>query len=750
MDELRSPVGVTRRSLLQGTGALIVSFALAGRTLGEEEAPPAPVVPVELPGDLASTPMLDSWILIDADSTVTVFTGKVEYGQGVKTAILQRAAEELDIDPRDIVLVTADTMRSPNEGYTAGSMSMSQSAVALRNAAAQVRELLLGQAAKMLGVPVTSLHVENGQIVGGPKALRYGEAVAEGLLHVQAQPTSKLKPAGEFRFIGQPMQRVDIPAKVTGGASFVHDLRLPGMLHARVVRPPSYAAVLNWCDAKKIETLPGVVKVVWEGNFLAVIATEQWLAIKAMRALAATAIWNEVRDLPDILHLPRELQALPVEDGIVADSQTKPVGVAKDYEAWFTRPYLMHGAIGPSCAVGVLDADGLTTIYTHSQGVYPDRDAIAQMLAVGKAKVHLIHMEGAGCYGHNAADDAAADAALLARAVPGKPVRVQHMREQEHTWEPYGPAMVTHIRAGIDADGKIAAWDYELWSNTHGTRPGSAGALAPARHITQAFAPDEAKLAITPNGNGDRNAEPGYTLPQKRVIWHFMKDMPIRVSALRGLGAYANVFSIESTMDELALLAGADPVAFRLRHLDDPRGREVIATAARNFGWSDWQKQPDHGRGFAYARYKNHASYLAIALEIVIDRPTGEIRVKRANAAIDSGEIVNPDGLRNQTEGGILQSMSWTLHEAVMFDRIRIQSYDWLTYPILRFRGIPDAVDVAVIPRPGEPFLGAGEAAQGPTAAALANALRDATGARLTNLPLSPGKVMKAVLGQDA
>jgi CO/xanthine dehydrogenase Mo-binding subunit len=306
--------------------------------------------------------------------------------------------------------------------------------------------------------------------------------------------------------------------------------------------------------------------------------------------------------------------------------------------------------------------------------------------------------------------------------------------------------MVTHIKAGIDANGKIAAWDYELWSNSHGTRPGSAGALVSARYLAKPFPQDPQELRISSNGSGDRNADPGYTLPQKKVIWHFMKDMPLRVSSLRALGAYANVFSLESTMEELALLAETDPVEFRLKHLDDPRGRDVIAKAAEAFDWTGWQPKDGYGRGFAYARYKNHAAYLAVAVEVEVDRTTGKVRMVRANAAIDSGEIVNPDGIANQTQGGIIQAMSWTLFEGVTFDRTRITSIDWQTYPIARFGSIPDSIEVDIIPRPGEAFLGTGEAAQGPTPAAIANAIRDATGKRLYDLPFTPDKVRAALL----
>jgi CO/xanthine dehydrogenase Mo-binding subunit len=368
------------------------------------------------------------------------------------------------------------------------------------------------------------------------------------------------------------------------------------------------------------------------------------------------------------------------------------------------------------------------------------------MLRLSPDKVRLIHIEGSGCYGHNGADDAAADAALVAAAMPGVPIRLQWMREQEHAWEPYGPAMVTQARAALDAQGRVVSWRYALWSNTHSMRPGTAGALLAAQHMANPFTVPDPKPLPLPEGGGDRNAIPLYSFPNAEVMHHFLPDMPLRISALRSLGAYMNVFSIESFMDELALAAKADPVAFRLRHLEDPRAKAVIGLAAERFGW-DRRGEPQNGRGsgFAFARYKNLAAYCAVALEVETEHETGRIRVRRAVAAVDAGQVVNPDGIRNQIEGAILQSSSWTLYEAVTFDETRITSVDWATYPILRFASVPDRVEVHIIDRPGLPFLGAGEAGQGPAAAAIANAIADATGQRLRDLPLTAAKLKTAI-----
>jgi len=539
--------------------------------------------------------------------------------------------------------------------------------------------------------------------------------------------------------------RVDIPAKVTGGAAYVQDVRLAGMVHARVVRPPSYGAQLTECDASAIEKMHGVVKVVRDGNFLAVVAEKEFLAVKAMDALSAAAKWKETASLPkqdDLLHV---LTHLPSQDSTIFQQSNPSAVGAKTIEATYTRPYQSHGSIGPSCAVAQ-SVDGVMTVWTHTQGVYPDRQAIAEMLRVPPPTVRLIHVEGSGCYGHNGADDAAADAALIARAMPGVPVRVQWMREQEHGWEPYGPAMVTKLKASVDANGAIADWNFEVWSNTHSMRPGGAGSMLAAQHMAQPFAPPPPKPLPLPEGGGDRNAIPLYKFPNAHIVHHFIPAMPLRISAMRALGAYHNVFSIESFMDELANLAGADPVEFRLKHLEDPRGRDVINKAAEGFGWKKGQKAPQgRGYGFAFARYKNLAAYCAIATEVEVNAETGQPRLVRAVAAIDSGQAVNPDGLTNQIEGAIMQSMSWTLYESVTFDDTRITSVDWQTYPILRFNSVPDSIVVHIINRPGLPFLGSGETGQGPAAASIANAISNATGKRLRNLPLTRKRIKDAI-----
>jgi nicotinate dehydrogenase subunit B len=721
---------LSRRALLSVGGGLVVAFSLRA----EEPS---------RPGSLKETPFLDAWIRVAPDGRVTVFTGKVEMGQGLKTALLQVAAEQLDVAPGQIELVTADTARTANEGFTAGSHSMQDSGTAILNAAAQVRGLLCDAAAAEFGVAADTLSTADGSVrAGDGRAIGYGPLAAKLNLHVEAAPDSRLKDPAAYRLIGTSMSRVDIPAKLTGGPAFVQDIRLPGMLHARAVRQPSAGAKLLDFDTGPVERMNGVVKVVREGSYLAVVADKEWQAIKAMRALEASATWEETATLPDEATVLETIRALPARDIPVLTWKAPAAAPVKRLKVRYTRPYMMHGAIGPACAVAQF-TDGKMTVWTHTQGVYPLRAALSGLLRLPPEQVRCVHVEGSGCYGHNGADDAAGDAALIARAVPGRPIRVQWMREQEHTNEPYGAAMIAEAEGAIDANGQVVDWDYGVWSNTHNRRPAVGGLM-----LQNAALPD--KLPVPPpapipmpEGGGERNSNPIYAFPNARVVSHFIPEMPVRVSALRSLGAYLNVFAIESFMDELAEAAGTDPVEFRLRHLKDERAKAVVALAAEKFGWSSGK--PGEGRGFAFARYKNLGAYCAVALSLRVEHETGQIRLGRVVAAVDSGQAVNPDGIRNQIEGAIVQAASWTLYEQVHFDRTRILSTDWSGYPIMRFPAVPESIAVHIVPRPGQPFLGTGEAGQGPTAAAIANAVRDAAGVRLRDVPFSASKVKAAI-----
>ncbi|WP_128927613.1 xanthine dehydrogenase family protein molybdopterin-binding subunit [Bradyrhizobium guangxiense] len=736
---------VSRRGVLAGAGAPIIAFRLSGAHAQTETGTGGKPSKHGLPGSLDDTPRIDAWIRIDASGAATILTGKAELGQGLKTALLQVAAEELKLPLARLSLITADTARTPNEGYTAASHSMQDSGTAIRHAAAQAREILRDEAARRLGVPATSLQIRNGEVFG-PNRMRlgYGELVRDQMLAVDAQQTSHLTSPADFVVLNQPVPRIDIPAKVTGGAAYVQDLRPEGMLHGRVVRPPSYGATLRDCDVAQVEQMSGIVKVVRDGNFLGVLAEREWTAIQGMRTLAATTTWIEQQALPDSADLPAALMKLPSHDTTIYDTGN-PGEPGILVEGTFSRPYLTHGSIGPSCAIAQF-GDGKLTVWTHTQGVFFLRDAIAGMLRMPAENVRCIHAEGSGCYGHNGADDAAADAAMLALAMPGRPVRVQLMREQEHAWDPFGPGMVVKLRATVGVDGAIADWRHEVWSQSHMMRPGPPGALIAARLKADAFPPAPPVALAQPEGGGDRNAIPLYAIPNSKVVSHFLPDIPLRGSSMRSLGGYLNVLSIESVLDELAARSGQDPVTFRLRHIEDPRAREVIETAASRFGWAGRGKRSEStGFGFGFARYKNLEAWCAVAVEIEVPRQSGVVRVRRIVAAVDTGQVVNPDGIRNQIEGGILQSMSWTLFERVTFDRTRVTSVDWSAYPIMRFDSVPESVEVRLIDRPGDSFYGVAEAAQGPAGAAIANAIRDATGVRMYELPFTAARIKRAV-----
>jgi CO/xanthine dehydrogenase Mo-binding subunit len=613
-------------------------------------------------------------------------------------------------------------------------------------AGAEVRSILVGLAAKKLGVDAGTLTVKDGVIQAADgRKVSYGELAAEVDLKREATGKVKPKPPAQHTIVGKPIHRLDIPAKVTGGAAYVQDVRLPGMLHGRIVRPPRYGSTLESVDDARVKAMPGVVAVVRDGSFLGVIAKREEQAIKARIALMAAAKWKDGPELPDPAKIYEELMALKTDSKVISDKQAPLPAGAKAIEATYHRPYMAHASIGPSCALAQFK-DGKLTVWTHSQGVFPLRSHLSRALDLAPDAIRCIHVEGSGCYGHNAADDVGLDAALLARAADGHPVRVQWMRDDEFKWEPYGPAMTMRCKAAV-ADGRIVDWSYDVFSNTHGMRPGSKTGvnLLASWYMAKPHEPGPALMARQPSGAGDRNAIPLYEMPRQHITNHLIKPMPIRVSALRTLGAYANVFAIESFMDELAALAGADPVAFRLAHLKDARGRAVVEAVAKAAKWKAGETGGGlKGRGIGFARYKTTATYVAVIADIEVDRDSGMVRVPRAWAAVDAGQIINPDGLTNQIEGGIVQSTSWTLHEHVAFDRNGILSHDWETYPILTMPEAPK-VETVLIDRPNEHSLGAGEASQGPTVAAISNAFAAATGKRLRELPFQADRVKAAL-----
>jgi nicotinate dehydrogenase subunit B len=731
-------VNTKRRDLLKSAGAVVAFSWGVPTVLAQAAARPA------LPGSLSTNRMLDGWIRVNPAGAITVFTGKCEFGQGILTALAQIAAEELDVAYERVEIVSADTARTPNEGMTAGSLSIENSGTALRFACAEARQILLKLAAAKLGVPVASLTVADGKVTGAG-SVTYWELARDANLKREASAEVKPKPPAQHTIVGRSISRRDIPAKMTGGAAFVQDLRLPGMLHGRVVRPPSYGARLDSFDEVRVKAMPGVIAVVRDGSFLGVVARREEQAINARLVLIASAKWSGGSELPDPEKMYVELMSLRSEARVIGEKDAPVPADAKVIEATYHRPYLAHASIAPSCAVAEFK-DGKLAVWTHAQGVFPLRATLARTLGLLPSDVRCTHVEGAGCYGHNSADDVAFDAAMLARAVDGPPVRLQWMRDDEFKWEPYGPAMTMQVKGAV-AGGRVVDWAYDVWSQSHNFRPGDPDGinLLGSWYLADAKRPGPARHAAQPNGAGDRNALTLYDFPRQRTTHHLIMDNPVRTSALRSLGAYANVFAIESFMDELAAAAGLDPVAFRLAHIKDERERAVVEAVAKAAAWEPGEKGDGRrGRGIGYARYKTVATYIAVIAEVEVNRTTGVVKVPRIWASADAGQIINPDGLTNQIEGGVIQSTSWTLHEHVRFDRNGILSQDWMSYPILTMPDVP-SVETVLIDRPNERALGAGEAAQGPTAAAIANAFAAATGRRIRELPLTPERV-KAVL----
>jgi nicotinate dehydrogenase subunit B len=704
-----------------------------------------------LPYSLLETPDLDAWIRINTDGTITLFTGKVEYGQGIKTAIAQIGAEELDVSLERIRVATTDTAQSPDEGMTVGSMSLETTGEAMRYAAAEARHILLSIAFEELEASLEHLTITDGTItdsVSG-RSTTYWDLFGGQLFSRQVTGIGKPKNPAGYSLLGQPTPRLDLVDKVCGKFTFIHDLDLPGMVHGRVLRPPHYAARLVSVNDQVVNGNPGVLKVVRDGSFLAVICEREEQAVEALEILRESAIWEGELDIPSLEALYEHMLDQPslsylVVDGTPTDDPIPPIDTpstaAQTISATYYRPYQMHASLGPSAAVAQM-VDGELTLWVQSQGVYPIRRTVAQVLGMPEEKIRVIHTEGAGCYGHNGADDAALDAALLAIEFPGKPVSLKWTRDDEHSWEPYGPAMVMKMEASLDDGGEVIDWNHDVWSYPHlgrGREGGDTSGLLAAWHLVEPFDRPQLNPILAPHVGSHRNADPLYTFPQRRIVKHFIQDSPLRTSALRGLGAYANIFAIESFVDELAHAAKVDPVHFRLRNLKDERACTVIEAAADKAGWQPRARiqGEDHGRGIAFAQYKNRQCYAAVIVDLNVNHENGEISLEQVILAADAGQIVNPDGLSNQLEGGFIQAASWTLHEQVTFDQHGITSRDWDSYPILRFTEAPKIKSV-LLNRPGFPFLGSGEAAQGPTPAAIANAIYDAVGIRLREIPFS-------------
>ncbi len=665
-------------------------------------------VPAHVTPHIEGNPRLGTWVTV-ADGLVEVHVGKVELGQGILTALAQIAADALALPLTGIRMVAAHTTDGPDEGLTAGSLSVLQAGPALRHVGAVVRAL------------------------ADPSVEGYVERIAalDPDTDLRSAPTAgPVAPAA----VGNSSPRLDLPDKVLGRPRYLADLRPDGLLYGRALRPPSPGARLARLDDKW--KAPGVT-LVRDGSFVGVVGEREVDVDRALERLARDCAWEESDSLPDEDALTDWLRAGPHEEiEVLAEEGAGVVTLSASY----SKPFLVHGSIAPS--VGLAQwTGGAVHVWSHSQGIHALRDAIASALALDTADVVVEHVESAGCYGHNAADDAAFDAVLLARAVPGRPVQARWTRPDEMTSGPLSPAMTATVSAGLAA-GRIAGWSYDVWSLGHSARPGYCGApgLLAASHLaTPAPLPQSTDPPLPTGGGTTRNAVPIYDVGPRRVTGHRRVDSPFRTSAMRALGAYLNVFAIESFMDELALEAGADPVDFRLAHLTDPRAAHVVSVAASSSGWSD-ALPDDVGRGLGFARYKDKGAYCAVVAEVEV---TDAVRVRRLTVAADIGLVVNPDGARNQLEGGATQSVSWTTKERVRFDRRRITTSDWERYPILTFSESP-VVDVHLVDST-EPSVGAGEAAQGPTAAGIANAVHRALGVRVRDLPLDADAIVRAI-----
>ncbi len=703
-----------------------------------------------LPPILNDNPDLDRWVAFPAPGKVTASTGRVELGQGVLTAMTQVAADELDVATTRVTVRSGDTLKAPNEGYTAGSMSIQAGAVAMRQALADVRALFLDQAATVLGCTPAELTVRDGAIMrnGKPTGQDYWTLAGAVNLAVKATGTGKRKAIADFTSIGHDLARVDLPGKIFGDAAFIHDMKPDGMLHARVVRQPNRGAKISTIDEAAIKrAAKGDVELVRNGDFLAIIGENESAVEFANAAAIDRVAWTDVEQPTPLQQEATWLLQQPIIDKTYGSPEpTDPQGRER-FEATFTRGFVAHASLSPSCGLAIFQ-DGHLTVWTHCQGVYPLSGALAKGLDLDIAAITVHHVQGSGCYGHNGADDAAADAAIIALQKPGVPIRVRWRREEEFVFEPKSTAMIVKVRALLDADGKPSDWTQEIWSPTHNKRPGSGGSLLGAIALPNSMPePPPADVPEANGGGATRNGDPLYAIPSKRMIHHLVTDTPIRTSSLRGLGATANIFAMEGCIDELAERAGQDPVAYRLSIMTDPRARAVIERTATMANWKpDAPGGEGRGRGFGFARYKNKAAYMACVVDLEVEE---EIRVHRVWSAIDGGLIVSPDGALNQIEGGIIQAISWVTKEQVRFDNDAPSgsvSFDWDTYPVLKFSEVPE-IEMELLNTKDEVPLGVGEVAGGPIAGAIGNAVYHALGARIRDLPLTRERIMATLLG---
>jgi CO/xanthine dehydrogenase Mo-binding subunit len=705
-----------------------------------------------MPPMIRSNPQLDAWVRIAPDGSVTVLTGRVELGQGILTVMRQVAADELDVAPERLVLISGDTAQTPNEGTTAGSLAVKLGSTALGLACADARATLVRVAAQAWGVQTAEISVEDGQMIGPlGQRMSYGEAAGRISLSRPVDINARRKSPAQQRIIGTSYPRTDIPAKVFGEQAFIHDLRLPNMLFGAIARPPAYAARLVSADLDAIRAMPGVVEVVRDGSFLGVVARREEQAQAAATRLAKAALWTESASLFGGKDVFDYLLTSEQETAVLHTTRADAPSSATTHRAEYRRHFQAHASIGASCALAEWQ-DGRLTVWSHSQGVFPLRADLAKALRIAPDMIRVIHQQGAGCYGHNGADDVALDAVLLARAVPGRPVRVHWLHEEEMAWEPWGSAMLTRLTGGVSAAGALTAWTHDVWSFPHSTRPGSSSGcnLRSAWYLADPVLPGKATDLPLPTGGAARNAVPIYAAMNQTVTSHFLPVAPIRTSALRTLGGYFNAVSAEMFIDELAAMSGRDPVAFRLANVRDPRLEQVLKRAVQMSSWtpSVVTRRPLQaqmtGTGVGLSRYKNSDAYVAVVAEVSVDTQSGAVRVLRLWSATDAGRAMNPDGVLNQVDGGMSQAVSWTLQEAARWDRGIVTTVDYSSYPIANFLSTPVFHSV-VIDQPDQPPLGAGEGSQAPAGAAIANAVFAAIGRRVPEIPLTRERVLAAL-----
>jgi CO/xanthine dehydrogenase Mo-binding subunit len=733
----------SRRKFLRNIGYLSVGFPLLNSCFSKQDPSIAARMNYEgdLPGSMRNASKVNAWLQVLEDGRIMIFSGKVELGQGIRMAICQVAAEELDLELDQVEVHLAETGLTPDEGYTAGSSSVPNSAMSVRYAAATARQKLLELASTKMKTTIEDLIFYNGKVKSkkGNQSLNFAEILDGAQIDMEVTVPVPLKVNTDYRYVGKPIPRTEIEKMVRAEAYYIQDLRFPGMVHARVLRPKGYHSKLLKLDESRLSAeVSGVIRTVINGSFVGVIAEREYQAVKAESFLRNHSEWTESPLLPDQKDIYTHIKAIADQaqsirnDGEISERFNN----ADTFKAVYTKPYIKHGSVGPACGIAMYDGE-ILHIWSHSQGIYPMRRAIAGMLKMDEEKIHVIAVPGAGCFGHSTADDAAADAAILALNYPNKHIRVQWSREDEHMWDPFGSAMIMELEASLGEDGKIKAWKSDVWTDSHSMRPNDDSAtLLDTRYLEN---PIELKARGYLAG-GHRNADPYYSIPNMQVNAHYF-DGPLRVSSLRSLGAYTTIFSIESFMDELAKKAGKDPLEFRLAHLEDERAIAVV-TKIRDMCGSEVLNEGE-GIGFAFSRYKNTAAYATVAAKVWVDKSTGAVQIKKMWAAADVGEIINLDGITNQIEGGMIQAASWTLKEEVTFDQKGITSTNWASYPIFRFTEIPE-VEVVMINRPDQAAEGGGEVSMPPTGAAIANAVYKACGKRIYDLPITADKIKSA------